>query len=646
MDIFGVRRVAASILVATMALTATAWAQPALVTLADLQRIAPTAKPEYLQAIVDSAPLFEEAEIDTRLRMAHFLTQVMTETGGLGRLDENLNYSQKTLLRVFSRKTVSEGKAKEIANDPVRVANWVYGARLGNLGRDTQDGWNYRGSGYLQLTGRSNFRDRGTQIGVALEENPDLARTVPEALSAAIAYWKAVGINGAADKNDLLRVRKMVNGPAAHGYDQAKVWFNRAWVRVFRDKGVQGFESSFEVAEEQATAETAAETDQALFDAILVDTGLVSATELANEGIAGIDARAAALKAYQGEVGLPETGVLDEATQDALLDPREWRYRDEGDTAAVEPTQVPTGDPEQTVVIRFADASAAPAGSAAATLAPNQGTGATAARPEMAPEDSQFLESARAIYSEYEMEDTGASPETFKPYSVIGDDTRVAVTDTTGFPARAVVQILFTNASGGHYLCTGALISPDTVLTAAHCIHSGTTAGSEYQGFRLLPGRNLGAAPFGACGAREAYVLSGWTTAASADMARDYDIGAIKLDCSVGDATGWLGVRALADDEVGIPTVVEGYAADRAPTGRQWKSEDKLDLLAPLKGFYQNDTFGGTSGSPVFTPTDPDTVIGVHTNGLHGTVTPWSTYNAFTRITPARLALIQTWAGD
>ena len=101
-------------------------------------------------------------------------------------------------------------------------------------------------------------------------------------------------------------------------------------------------------------------------------------------------------------------------------------------------------------------------------------------------------------------------------------------------------------------------------------------------------------------------MLGGWTTAASADMARDYDIGAIKLDCSVGDATGWLGVRALGDDEVGIPTVVEGYAADRAPTGRQWKSEDKLGILGRSRGSTRTTPSAGPAArrsSPRPTPT-------------------------------------------
>jgi len=89
-----------------------------LVTVEDIKRISPRAEDAFAEAMVAAAEEFEAAGITSALRMAHFVAQVMTETGGLRRLDENMNYSYETLLRVFSRRTISEPKAREIARKP------------------------------------------------------------------------------------------------------------------------------------------------------------------------------------------------------------------------------------------------------------------------------------------------------------------------------------------------------------------------------------------------------------------------------------------------------------------------------------------------------------------------------------------------
>ncbi|TCP41874.1 trypsin-like serine protease [Rhodovulum marinum] len=604
-----------------------------LVTVEDIKRISPNAQDAYAEAMAAAAEEFESAGITSALRMAHFVAQVMTETGGLKRLDENMNYSYETLLRVFSRRTISEPKAREIARKPREIANWVYGARLGNRGRETEDGWNYRGSGFIQLTGRANFRARGTEIGLPLEDDPELARQAREGLSAAIAYWTARDINAAADDHDRLRVRKLVNGPRAHGYEQSKVWFNRAWTRVFQGKEALGFEGAVVLAE--AMTEAADETG--LFEDILERSGVLPKDLPATE--AGQATRTEALKAYQRELGLPETGVLDEATQDALLDPREWRHLDDE-----EEPQPLLSDPEASVSFDL-NGSGTGTESGAVLLMPSEGTGDTVDEAAMSREIMDALSGASAMYSEYEMGGRSVTPESWVPFSVIGEDDRVAVNDTTTFPERAIVQILFDNGFGSTSLCSGTMVSADTVLTAAHCIHSGTLSGRTYSGYRVLPGRNRAVTPFGECGVRRAYVLNGWTASVSAEDARYYDLGALKLDCQVGEATGWVGVRMLDISEVGEPTVVQGYAADKAPPGRQWVSSDALRILWDLKGFYQNDTYGGTSGSPVFLGGDRATVVGVHTNGLHGEE-PWASNNAFTRITPERMQRIAQWIAE
>lgn len=601
-----------------------------LLTLEDVKKISPHAKIELAQELADASADFKKYGINTRLRMAHFVAQVMTETGGLKRLDENMNYSFETLIRVFSRRTINESKAREIAGKPKLIANWVYGARLGNLGRDTTDGWDYRGSGYIQLTGRENFRNRGREINLPLESDPSLARQPREGLIAALAYWEARKVNKASDDNDRRRVRVLVNGPAAHALKVSNIWFNRAWKRVFRAKAALGFES------EALLAEIGSVDEDKLFDDLLKESGVIPKDLPANES--GKATREESIRAFQRELNLPETGVLDEATREELLDPREWRHHDDMDAS----NTIPQTDPEGSV--SFSLLSRTSNESSGVLLMPSTGTGETEENPTMSREIQSAFEDASSIYAQYEMGAMRSAPERFVPFSVIGDDDRVAVTNTTTFPDRAIVQILF-DTGVGTSLCSGAMVSADTVLTAAHCIHSGTSTGYMYSNYRVIPGRNKGATPFGQCNAIKAHLLNGWTSSLTSLEARYYDLGALKLNCKIGDRTGWLGVEAIDESDIGMTTLVQGYAADKAPPGRQWSSIDKLRILWETKGFYDNDTYGGTSGSPVFVSESRDTITGIHTNGIHGEE-PWASHNAFTRITPERLRHIAEWTLD
>ena len=219
------------------------------------------------------------------------------------------------------------------------------------------------------------------------------------------------------------------------------------------------------------------------------------------------------------------------------------------------------------------------------------------------------------------------------PPTIIGPDNRVQVTPTTGYPARAMVLITM---SGGR--CSGFLYGKNIVATAGHCVHSGGANGAWMTNVQVFPGRDGATAPYGSCNARQLYSVAGWTR----DGDKNYDYGAIKLDCDIGNRVGWLGMYWTTGNLVGTQTIISGYPGDKPLT--QWQSIDQVRVAHPLKVFYFNDTVGGMSGSPVYhqNATYGTAAFAVHTNGTHNGA-PWNTHNAGTRITKERFENLIAW---
>lgn len=155
--------------------------------------------------------VISEFKIDTPLRLAHFLSETDHESAGYTRTVENLNYSEQGLLSTFS-KYFTPAKAKEYVRKPEKIANLVYGNRLGNGVELSGDGWKFRGRGYIQLTGKSNYAAFDKFVSEDIVSNPDLVATKYPLLSAAW-FWSVNNINVIADKGtDVTAVRKKVNG--------------------------------------------------------------------------------------------------------------------------------------------------------------------------------------------------------------------------------------------------------------------------------------------------------------------------------------------------------------------------------------------------------------------------------------------------
>lgn len=167
--------------------------------------------PQVIQELCD---VVREFNITNPWRLIHFLAQVAHESGNFKFVRENLNYSADALLRVFP-KYFDRTTAPLYARKPEQIANIVYESRMGNGNRNTGDGWRFRGRGYIQLTGKTNYNSFGKFIGVDLLKDPDLVATKYPLTSAAWFFeknklWKICDIG--IDKEIVKQVSYRVNG--------------------------------------------------------------------------------------------------------------------------------------------------------------------------------------------------------------------------------------------------------------------------------------------------------------------------------------------------------------------------------------------------------------------------------------------------
>ena len=159
--------------------------------------------------------VIEKFQINTPLRMAHFLAQCGHESGGFKLVKENLNYSSKGLLTIFKKYFPTEQKAKLYERQPEKIANLVYGNRMGNRDETSGDGYKFSGRGYIQLTGRNNYAAFDKIVEENILEQPGLVATKYPLLSAAW-FWSTNKLNTLADKGatdaDVTAITKRVNG--------------------------------------------------------------------------------------------------------------------------------------------------------------------------------------------------------------------------------------------------------------------------------------------------------------------------------------------------------------------------------------------------------------------------------------------------
>jgi len=162
--------------------------------------------------IPDTAAKFQ---INTPLRLAHFLAQCGHESGGFKATQENLNYSAKGLAGIFKKYFPTEAAATPYARQPQKIASKVYGGRMGNGPESSGEGYKFRGRGYIQLTGKENYTAFGKSIGEDIVANPDKVASQYALLSAAWFFSKN-GLHKMADEGAsdtvVTKITKRVNG--------------------------------------------------------------------------------------------------------------------------------------------------------------------------------------------------------------------------------------------------------------------------------------------------------------------------------------------------------------------------------------------------------------------------------------------------
>lgn len=170
--------------------------------------------PEMCKYYVDALnKVLPEYKITTKLRLCHFLAQILHESGNLKYKSENLNYSAKALRSVFGKYFKTDEIANQYARKPEKIANRVYANRMGNGDEASGDGWLRRGRGLIQLTGTNNYKDCAKALNIDLINNPDLILSNPEVcVKTACWFWNKNNLNTFADNDDIKTITKRING--------------------------------------------------------------------------------------------------------------------------------------------------------------------------------------------------------------------------------------------------------------------------------------------------------------------------------------------------------------------------------------------------------------------------------------------------
>lgn len=167
-------------------------------------------------------------QINTPARIAAWIAQCSHESAGYTRTIENLNYAADALPRTFGAKRFPAELAQKIGRVGLRAADQraiaiaAYGGRMGNLPAPSSDGWDYRGRGLIQVTGRDNYEAYSRAASVDCLRRPDMLLDPEYAADSAGWFWASHGCNQIAEEGDFEALTRRING-GLNGYEQRLV---------------------------------------------------------------------------------------------------------------------------------------------------------------------------------------------------------------------------------------------------------------------------------------------------------------------------------------------------------------------------------------------------------------------------------------
>ena len=219
------------------------------------------------------------------------------------------------------------------------------------------------------------------------------------------------------------------------------------------------------------------------------------------------------------------------------------------------------------------------------------------------------------------LEESTTEETAMMPRQVIEGDSRKHITGTKELPFRWVGKINFVTAEDTKASCTGSLISPDTVITAGHCL------ARKGKKFTFTPGINGSEQPF-----RTASVTQVWYDKNFGQPGRDW--GVMKLETPIGSDVGWFGMQSPDTKSLdGKFATIVGYPGDKE-ANTMWKDRNKVLKTNERQVYYTTDTFGGQSGAAILD--DSATIYGIHTSGKTqqnwGTLLTGELFNAIVNI--------------